>query len=246
MNIEKPWVLQSFIVPICRISKSNRNVDFLYGTAFFTNVLGVFITAKHVIQDMLTAQQQEQDPTKLYGLNVKGSDGGNLFVMIDVYEFHPNHDIAIGRVNFDVKSPIKLMQGKRSILQDVWTVGYPANALDIDMITKTHWIGLRGHKGYISRYESFGIKNSLYNPSCSELSFRIDLGMSGSPLFINNNYTVGGICIGTRTSDEHIYSVNKNEKVPQLFEYGIAVMTCELKSWVPDFLENSDELFQKE
>src|SRR5580704_17035523 len=99
MNNSQNVALQTFIIPVCRRNAKSGNVDYLCGTAFFTVLPGVFITAGHVCKEVLAQTQKEAQ----YGLCVKGQKNENLFAPItkENVEFAPNGlDIAIGRVEF--------------------------------------------------------------------------------------------------------------------------------------------------
>lgn len=228
-------ILQSIIIPICRINDKSKNMDFLYGTAFFTCVPGIFITANHVYQAMLDAQNK--NPEHFYGLCVKG-ESGNLLVAIEKIESSPiGLDIAIGKVNFNSVSPIKLVKEKPFFLQDVLTIGYPENASEREKYNKqiSHWCDLRAHKGIINREIFTKASELAMSKDLIELSFIVDRGISGAPLFVDNtNYLVTGVCLGARVIQEGI--LNESEKIPNYTQYGRACMTSSFSTWIPKFL----------
>ena len=228
MNLKNKQILQSFIIPICRQSRESKNIDFLYGTAFFTSLTGVFITAKHVYTDMIAAKKQNEEYN--YGLCVKGKNNENLLTFMDKVEFDPTGlDIAIGKVNFVTTSPIKLVRDSLYFLQEASTCGYPVTATGIDHHPEpAYWIDLRGHKGYINREVSTKAMEIAGHKGAVELSFRMEAGISGAPLFISNDYLVGGVCLGTNTVEQYEYRISQGEKVPRHTEYGVACILVPL------------------
>ncbi len=231
-------ILQSFIIPVCRFNNKSRSIDFLYGTAFFTAVPGVFITAKHVCENVL---QMSSSNEVQYGLCVKDPNNKNLFVPIEKnIDFAPNDlDIGIGRVNFDSKSSIKLVREPLKFMQNVEVYGYPEVASVIEN-QEACWIDMRGSKGYINREVDTKAKKLIQGEHEVELSFRIEAGMSGAPLFISDprHGHVGGICVGTRTSEVYEYRINEQDKVQRHLEYGVACMTSSISLWKPSFLND--------
>jgi hypothetical protein len=240
MNVN--LVLQSFVVPICRINAETKSIDRLFGTAFFTSVPGVFITARHVYQEV-SAQILSSNRGQ-YGLCVKGQNNENLFALLkkENIEFAPNNlDIAIGRVDFASKSPIKLVREPLSFMQDVITYGYPVAASASEQIPNIAcWMDMRGNKGYVNREIGTKAKALIGGEADAELSFRIEAGMSGAPLFTSNQFHVGGVCIGTRTSEAYEHRINENEKELRHLEYGVACMTSCISSWNPTILKKTE------
>lgn len=242
MSNNQDIILQNFIIPICRRNIKSRNIDYLFGTAFFIVVPGVFITARHVWEDVLSQPVDFQEAE--YGLCVKGQNGENLFAPIkkESMEFAPNDlDIAMGRVDFLSKSPIKLVREPLRFMQDVAAYGYPSVTSELERSPDIAcWMDMRGNKGYVNRETYTKAKELTQKQAEAELSFRIETGMSGAPLFISNEFHVGGICTGTRTSEVYEYRINIEEKVCRHLEYGVACMIYSMRSWKPSFLTDSE------
>ena len=227
--------LNSIIIPVCRFKKKSRSIDFLHGTAFFTAVPGVFITAKHVLEDALKMSSSSENQ---YGLCVKGQNNENLFVPIEEknIDFAPNGlDMLIGRVNFDSKSSIKLVREPLKFMQDVAVYGYPQVASETEN-QEACWMDMQWSKGYINREVGTKAMKLIQMEHKVLLSFRIEAGMSGAPLFISNQFHVGGICLGTKSSEVYEYRINEKEIVKRHLEYGVACMTSSISLWKPSFL----------
>lgn len=233
--------LQTYVVPICRFVETNGRafIRFLHGTGFFINSSGMFLTARHVIEDGLADVKCNGG---FLGLCAKPPEGssGNVALLIQNYEFAAKpYDIAIGKVNFSCETLLQLQDVQVEMWKDVAALGYPESALNI--MPDDFRIHLRGHKGYIQRELRQGDIPLGEHPSSFETSFLISRGLSGSPLFIHAEPRdiVIGVCVGSHRSEivdyQHIEIVEGGKEMREtrlrVEEYGIAHDIRPLLSW---------------
>lgn len=229
--------LETSVVPVCRFEIHPVKmviIKEMYGTVFFINNSGIFITAAHVINDCVEA-------IKLYGgtigLCVKGENGkspANFMAPVIGWELAASpYDIAIGKVGFyGCETHLKLADIKIDVWKDVATYGYPSTIEVIDKALDSYQINLRAHKGYIQRLittenKVFNGVNGDIHPSSFETNFTMNRGLSGAPLFVNGD-TVVGVCVGN-ISCEYRGDIDN---------YGIAHDMRPLLSWQPKILGN--------
>ena len=243
-------LLQDYVVPICsaEISGGAAHLRRLLGTAFFINGTGVFLTARHVVQQF-HQEQQAQSLGTVCGLCIKSQDVGvaNQFAFLQGWERAPEpYDIAVGRVNAKSRSWFSPPEGIRSAeWQDVASWGYPQTALNT--AADNFNIHERMLKGYVQRFVNAGeIELIAPHPDCYELSFAITSGVSGAPLFIvkSDRQELLGVCVGSYSAEVTEYRstvVEDNgrrleERSVRVEEIGIAESLFPLLSWTPKLL----------
>lgn len=242
-------LLQEFVIPICQVKliAGGVNIEKLFGTAFFINANGVFLTAKHVIENAAAATNGYDIR---YGLITKSDTqfGKSVFVWIQEFEFAPHpFDVAIGIANPHSKCFFSIpTQEKIEGWQDVATFGYPETAINIDV--EKFNIHLRHLKGYIQRpIPADELPVGRPHPDSFELSFPITNGLSGSPLFIPKGSVIQeivGVCVKSFESEIVIDSVTDidesgkvlTEKRAKVEQYGIAESIFPLLDWTPKLL----------
>ena len=125
-------LVQDYVIPICSAERFKGSVSLrqLLGTAFFINSAGVFLTAKHVLQQV----DKDTSGAVDYGLCVKSQDAtaADMFAPLKRWEGAPEpYDVAIGIV--DARSRAWFSRPGESPAtpwKDVATLGYPETALN--------------------------------------------------------------------------------------------------------------------
>jgi hypothetical protein len=245
--VNRELVLQDFVVPICSYEQRGAQAyltDF-YGTAFFIDEVGNYLTARHVLE----ACQAQQG--RLFGLVIKNPHDAaqSMIVPIGITENAPDPwDIAIGCTQTQSKTLFRWNEGDDAAAwQDVATFGYPQSALrrDLDRFD----VHLRCMKGYVLRR----LDGHEYGPSggqaqALELSFAVPTGLSGSPLFLTDageKHSLVGVCVSSHSSEtqEHIYEEIEEgggifrERRLRVEQFGIAHSLAPLADWKPKALQ---------
>jgi hypothetical protein len=248
--------LEEIVIPICLYKEENNQAKLisLCGTAFFINNLGIFLTARHVIEN---AKATSLEKNLKIGLNVKGNNpknNNNVICPLLQYDFAPEgFDIAIGTIKYLTESAFHWGKTEPSIWKEIATVGYPEAAL-IRLSCGSVFIPTRGHRGYIQRLiEPNELPHLGKHHKLLELSFPITKGLSGAPLFYreNNRNYLAGVCIGSYSSEIVDYAnelteitkegekeVTKEKKV-KIIECGITQDIKDLENWKPELLSGS-------
>jgi S1-C subfamily serine protease len=243
--------LQSIVAPICTYSQTDDAfyVQQLFGTGFFFNVAGFFLTARHVIEDGM--HNADKSGHRLGIFPMVDNPKRSLTAPILEFDFADNpFDIAICKTDYRVNTWLKLERREVEVWQDVATMGYPISV--VNQAVTEYQIQQRAHKGYIQRVIPKGRLHLGNHPDAFELSFPITHGLSGSPLFVymQSYDAVIGICVGSHKSrvvdyetiiyqDENFESKESSVRVE---EFGIAHDVRSLLDWKPTCLRGKSLL----
>ena len=245
--LEKPMresLLQDYVIPICSAERFKGSVSLrqLLGTAFFINNAGVFLTAKHVLQQIDKDTSGGVD----YGLCVKSQNAtaADMFAPLKSWEVAPEpYDIAIGTVDAGSRAWFSRPEESRATpWKDVATLGYPETALNTS--AGNFNVHPRMLKGYIQRLVDAGeIDLIAPHPICYELSFPVTSGVSGAPLFATNNnrQDLIGVCVGSYSAEVTDYrstyvdddGSRHEERSVKVEQIGIAECIFSLLEWTP-------------
>lgn len=206
-NFKSNIAEQTAIFPIMlRIPEENDRFSFAgLGTGFFISKYGLFVTAKHVV---------EEDQHYANGKGMEAwiiIDGQNFTCPIIDLDFHPTADIAIGciaqprdaqgnRVKGFAISLQKICAEKLNVGDKLFSYGYPRTKLAKDDETDTVTIDMKPYyyKGELLEYHPNGV--SIARWPVYRHSVPIASGMSGGPLFHNGTSLVIGVnCTGDST-----------------------------------------------
>ena len=240
-------LLQDYVIPICSAEMSGGAAQLrrLLGTAFFINGEGVFLTARHVLQEIPQAQFHEL----VYGLCIKSEDtsAANVFAILRGWESAPEpYDIALGRVDARSRSWFSRPEGIRAApWRDVAALGYPETGLNT--AAGNFNIHARMLKGYVQRLVDAGeIELIAPHPVCYELSFAVTSGMSGAPLFAaeGGRQELKGVCVGSYSAEVTEYRSTLveddgrrlEERSVKVEQIGIAECLLPLLAWTPEIL----------
>ncbi|UVK56356.1 serine protease [Mesorhizobium sp. AR02] len=234
--------LQSYVGPVCTFiinQNSEAEIQRLFGTAFFINSKGAFMTAAHVLRQAI---QQAEEGGLTVGIIAKGEGGKSpksVFAAVSAYSYAPKpHDVAIGQSAYSGERYFVCedIRGVTAPWLDVYTFGYPLDAANGKLYN------LRCHKGYIQRLTRPGDVLGDH-PDGFELSFAPSRGLSGAPLVVeyHGKQAVIGVCVSSIASETVDYSdlyINDDGKeyrelAKRVTEYGFAHAILPLLDWKP-------------
>ncbi|MBP0118345.1 MAG: trypsin-like peptidase domain-containing protein [Candidatus Nitrotoga sp.] len=237
---------ETFIVPVCRFSEAfgSASICEFFGTAFFINGNGVFLTASHVMDAANKSIKMSGD---FIGLCPRPIDG-NVNVACRITSFDKAkspYDICVGIVDANYPTLLTLADVPVDTWQDVTSWGYPGTAQN--RTAGEFWMYGRGFKGYIHRLATTGQMPGVPHPDAFEISFSVPQGLSGSPLFTQGPqmYSVIGVCTGVNRGETTEYlseELQENgmltrERHVKIEEYGIAQSLRPLLDWQPANLD---------
>lgn len=238
--------LQSYVVPVCTYEKrgGKAHLKSLHGTAFFINSSGAFISAGHVMNE---AQKYSTENGLRIGLCVKGNYGtstDSMITHIEEFERAPKpFDIAIGQTQHFCETKLAIRDEPVHEWQDVATYGYPINA--VSGSSEGPKYNIRCKKGYVQRTTQPDDIPLGSHPNGFELSFLVDKGMSGGPLFISKGKidVVIGVCVASYRSqilEDRFEETDENgfkiiREIAKIDEYGFAHDLRSLLNWQPNF-----------
>lgn len=240
--------LQSYVAPVCLCEvdpNGGANIRELFGTAFLINDKGVFLTARHVLED---AYAKAQENGQIVGLIVKGEAGSSPksgVAPIKSFEHAPApYDVSIGTVHYQSPTLLRLAPIEIEPWQDVAAYGYPIHA--VSGPASALGLNLRCHKGYIQRLLSPGDIPLGSHPDGFELSFLVARGISGAPLFVHrqDKDIVIGVCVGsfrTEQIEDEFVEISQNgstykEIKIKIDEFSTAQDIRPLHGWKPELL----------
>jgi len=244
-------ILQDFIAPLVRLEGTTTNIGSHHGTAFFINPSGIFLTARHVVEE---CQQHIDKHGGRGALVMRHSATARVAGLITQVEYaDPPFDIAIGRVDKASKSFFLFdPAAKLWMWTDVYAAGYPVSAASLSGPMKD--IDARGFKGTILRQVRRG-QLGTDHPDLLELSFAITNGLSGAPLVLRDvadhegkpipYFFLAGVCVGSTEAEVVAFSHTEvqdaertfKEKTSRIEQYGIAHDLRSLGDWRPQILD---------
>jgi hypothetical protein len=237
-----PAYLETYIVPVCRFTESSGSalISEFFGTAFFINAGGTFLTARHVID---AAVQSVEKFGGFIGLCVRPSDGsGSVACRITSIEAAcPPYDICIGVAAAGFPTYFALAPISVNTWREVVSYGYPATAQNLS--AGEFWMYGRGFRGYVHREVKAGQLPSDTHPDVFETNFPMPQGLSGGPLFVlgSPKDVVVGVCVGVNRGESTEYLFEElqadgtlmRERRVRIEEYGIAHDLRPLLNWRP-------------
>lgn len=180
-----PLYLQSVVSPVCRFTVVDEicMIQKMHGTAFLATTDGVFITARHVIENAFSDRATNGGEIGVFPTtNINGAKRTLTVLVID-YEHAPHpYDISIFRTKYCSGTPFRFQELSVNVWQDVATTGYP---ISVVRSSEKYEVQQRAHKGYVQRVIPPGRIYIGEHPNSFEVSFPITQGLSGSPLVIH-------------------------------------------------------------
>lgn len=242
--------LQSHVVPVCAVSviRGEAKIVRHFGSAFFVDQEGHFLTARHVMQLADDFSRAEGTNTMLIAKADRGNSGQSIAAFIREWVPAPEpNDIALGVTrNYQCDSGWSSYQGEIKPWNDVATFGYPESAVTGNVGALQ--MNIRCLKGYVQRILSPGeIPLRADSPPAFEISFLISPGFSGSPLFSTTAplyEDLIGICVSSFSSELVDHSVTEiqqdgsslTEKRTRIEQFGCAEDLRPLLDWKPELL----------
>lgn len=147
------------------------------GTGFFVNEFGVFVTAKHCLEEII-------DDGTYFKIVQRLNKSTLLRTVTEIYS-HPYTDICLGTTNY-IDRPINQILGidftPPEVGDELFTVAYPETILDNDGKWNFYL------SSSIGRYIEYCIEKpeSRFNAAIIRTSINLRGGVSGGPVFKNN------------------------------------------------------------
>jgi hypothetical protein len=236
--------LETWVVPVCLYDQqgATANIRELFGTAFFINNRGHFMTARHVVESVEAAAQSKSLDVGLVIKLDNGASAKSGIVPILHRAFAPEpFDIVVGLVDYRCKTHLAFEEIAIEVWQDIATYGYPINAVSGDPGELN--LNIRCHKGYIQRLTKPADIPFGSHPEGFELSFLLSQGLSGAPVFVykGDRDVVIGVSVGSIRSE---IVEDKHEQIEEdgrifretrlkIDEYGLAHDIRSLLGWLP-------------
>jgi hypothetical protein len=238
-----------WVVPVVGVRGTNDICGFL-GTA---SLIGgdLFLTARHVLDGR---QSLEDDTRMCLAILDTSGEGEPRFALraVSSYEVHSEGaDLAVGRVRkWNAEPPFRALAFAGG-LTDVFCLGYPEEYMLTSSVGAQPELGrMRFLKGYVMGHLQPNDAPAITAHSL-ELSFAINSGMSGSPVFAEvpgqGKFLTG---IATHTADSRVVAYESvtqeteagilREATARITEIGIAVSLWSVHDWRPELLGGID------
>lgn len=237
--------LETYIVPVCRFDQSSGTalIRGFFGTAFFVGNGGVFLTARHVLDDASHAVEEQGG---FLGLCVRppGAAGNVACAITSMEAAASPYDVAVGTVEARFPSNLTLGDVPANVWREVVSYGYPSTAQNRS--NEELWMYGRGFRGYVHREVRSGQLPGNPHPDAFETSFSMPQGLSGGPLFVpgSTNDVAIGVCVGVNRGETTEYMFEEvqangstlTERRVRVEEYGLAHDLRPLLTWRPSNL----------
>jgi len=241
--------LQSYVCPVCTFSRNpNGLVDFSssQGTSFFVGSGGIYLTARHVLEDAFRIAKDNQLEVGCIVKDKNGNSSKSMIAPVTEYEFAPSpYDIAIGKLRYSPASPLKIIRKQVEVWQDIATLGYPASVSVKE--GNSFRVNQRAHRGYVQRCTMPQDMPVGLHPNGYELNFLLSPGLSGCPIFTTPDEIVIGIGVGSFKSEQvesELCEVEEDgtvfrEKRIRIEQFGFAHAIDGLLDWKPTMFGGS-------
>lgn len=180
------------IFPIC--SFDHRGEIECFGTGFFISVYGIFVTAAHIIQEILDEDYQQltlDDGEPVAGLFILQFIPPNTMIRrkITMGTCHKKEDVAVGVVEqIQDKRTDQLLRNKiitlttrmPNIGDEIWTWAYPNSIHEFDGKQGSIYIEPKLYAGVIEENFSEG---KGWGGRCYQTNLGIEGSASGGPVF---------------------------------------------------------------
>jgi len=192
-----------YVFPVFGAStgRTETEVKELCGTAFPIGP-GIFVTAGHVLRNALTHK------TAAIGFGTEGRSSSWIGSPIRDTEFL-DHDMGLCRAAVPPSARVMSLvwedRAPEPLRTAVGALGYPYG-LDIE----SNMIIVRAFRGHIvcERFQ----KQLPGSPRVYELSFPCPRGLSGAPLWLDDDALVVGVVVGNHITEMEVYSETEVEK----------------------------------
>lgn len=210
------WPRQ-YIVPVVRYLGAREDgleIAGMYGSAFFINAVGGFMTAKHVMESVICAVQKEGGQAALLRTTLQAS---SEVCPILEHDFAPKpFDIAVGRVRPPTSGCASAggIGNLPGLGDEVSVIGYPEYSQPA--------LPMRFQQNLFRPTQFRGIVSAVGSPRTNdpmdpvlEFSFDVPPGVSGSPVFAGGVISIPpilvGVCIANERS-EYTLEISREEE----------------------------------
>lgn len=186
---------QEAVIPICTVDKRGR-IECI-GTGFFIGVHGIFVTAKHVVREVLDEdgnQILDEDENVRFGLMIFHLISPNSIVTREIIKisFHGDDDVAVGtlRAMVDQKTgePLRnkilhLTARVPGVGEKIATWAYPNSVAEYNEKEGSLSVVPKIYEGEIEDEHREGRGWGKLPGRCYQTNIGIERGASGGPVF---------------------------------------------------------------
>jgi len=188
----------------------------IVGTAFFIAKAGIFVTAKHVIQDVLDTEGRQIYP--IAGLQILTD---NRYTIRQVISCHANtrSDVVVGVLEWRgeefCSKVLALTLVEPRIGSSIHTYAYPGSNVRIESNVQTLTLNTDFYDGILTEHLPEGRDRTMLPFPCYRGDIRILGGASGGPVFDDAGRVFGVNCTGFEGDGNDIsYFTRINEILP--------------------------------
>jgi Trypsin-like peptidase domain len=180
------------IFPIVRYEEGKIH---LIGTGFFITTGGIFVTAAHVLKDVLDAKGHQK-----YPIGILQFVPGNVFIQRPIVRsaFHPKADVTVGvaapmqKGTDPLVNPVLTLTATPVALETrVMTYAYPKHLNIVDDGRQFIHVAPTFYDGYIKEYFPKGRDKIMLPGPCYRSNMIIHGGASGGPVFCPSGAVFG-------------------------------------------------------
>lgn len=236
--------LETYVVPVC-VWESRNGIPYIVttvGTAFLINDGGLFLTARHVLEQAERLIAGSQRMIAMVGKSDGGNSPASVLLNFLAIEHAPApYDVSMVKTGYRAPTVLRLREFTANMWRDVASYGYPVAAHG--GTPGNLRLNIRGFKGYIQRETVPEDMHIGTHPNGFELSFNISPGMSGAPVFLHGGEvdTVIGIAVSSfrgETTEAEISEVDDRgqkftERRLRIEEFGFAHDIRGILDWRP-------------
>lgn len=199
-----PVDLREAVFPILKFESDSQWK--LIGTGFFITLNGIFLTAKHVLMDIIDDAENQKCAASILQL----VDDKYYLRNIIGFQIRDNVDVAYGITapfpasypkNHNFNKRLSLCPTIANINESVFTYAYPHHKIINMPDEHTFYFNPQIYPGTITEYFPNGRDKVMANFPCYATSIVVHGGASGGPVFNEDGYVIGINSTGMQGAD---------------------------------------------